>query len=233
MESLPEAWERGLAIVAHPDDLEYGTASAVARWTQQGKQVSYLLVTSGEAGIDSLDPVEAKPLREEEERRGAGIVGVTHVEFLGHADGFVEYGLGLRRDIARAIRHLRPEIVVTMNFELTWGADGGVNHADHRATGLAVLDACRDAANRWMFPEDGEPWQGTQAVYVAGMGPPTHFVDVTDTIGAGVESLRAHDAYLRGLGSGFDPESFLRGSARAGGQTAGCEMAVGFRRLSV
>jgi LmbE family N-acetylglucosaminyl deacetylase len=229
MEAVEEEWGRAVAIVAHPDDLEYGAASAVARWTSQGKEVSYVLATKGEAGIDGLAPAEAAPLREEEQRRSAARVGVHHVEFLGHPDGSIEPGLALRRDIAGALRRLRPEVVVTMNFELTWGEGGSVNHADHRAVGMATLDACRDAANRWMFGELGDPWQGIKAVYVAGTSAPTHFVDVTATIDAGVASLREHKAYIDGLGTDFDPDEFLRNISGYGGMAAGCEYAVLFQ----
>jgi LmbE family N-acetylglucosaminyl deacetylase len=233
MEPVPEDWRRAVAVAAHPDDLEYGAASAFARWTAQGKEVAYVVATSGEAGIDGIAPDRAGPLREAEELEGAAIVGVTHVEFLGHKDGAVEYGLPLRRDLAGALRRLRPDIVVTMNFELTWGSTGNVNHADHRAVGLAVLDACRDAANRWMIPEAGEPWKATQGVYVAAMQPATHYVDVTATMDRAVESLRAHRAYLEGLGGDFDPDAFLRGFAHHTGEAAGCELAVSFRHFSV
>src|SRR3954471_19877616 len=108
---LPEDWERCLCVAAHPDDIEYGSASAVARWPAQGKTVTYLLATSGEAGIDGMHPDQATPLRQEEERAGAREVGVEVVEFLDHPDGVVEYGPALRKDIARAIRRHRPEIV--------------------------------------------------------------------------------------------------------------------------
>ena len=226
MQAVDEDWERAVAIVAHPDDLEYGAASAVARWTAQGKDVSYVLVTRGEAGIDAMTPDRAAPLREEEQRRSAARVGVSHVEFLGHADGSVEPGMALRRDLAGALRRLRPEVVMTMNFELTWGDGGSVNHADHRAVGLSTLDACRDASNRWMFAELGDPWQGIKVVYVAGTSAPTHFVDVTATIDAGVASLREHQAYIDGLGSDFDADDFLRTIAGYGGMAAGCEYAV-------
>ncbi len=226
MQAVDEDWERAVAIVAHPDDLEYGAASAVARWTGQGKEVSYVLVTKGEAGIDGMAPEQAGPLREEEQRRSAARVGVTHVEFLGHPDGSVEPGLALRHDLAGALRRLRPDVVVTMNFELTWGEGGSVNHADHRAVGLTTLDACRDAANRWMFTDQGDPWQGIKVVYVAGTSAPTHFVDVTATIDAGVASLREHKAYIDGLGTDFDPDEFLRNIAGYGGMAAGCAYAV-------
>src|SRR5882757_7066181 len=95
LQPVPEDWSAALAAVAHPDDLEYGSAAAIARWTSQGKRVAYCLATSGEAGIDSVAPEQAGPLREEEQRASAAIVGVHSVEFLGHPDGMIEYGLRL------------------------------------------------------------------------------------------------------------------------------------------
>ena len=158
---------------------------------------------------------------------------MSHVEFLGHPDGAVEYGVALRRDLAAAFRRLRPDVVITMNFDLSWGDGGGFNHADHRAVGLAALDACRDAANRWLFPELGEPWQGIGAAYVAASNPPTHYVDVGDTLAKGVASLQEHRAYIEGLGNDFDPEEFLTNMAGFGGMAAGCDFAVLFRRFDV
>jgi len=233
MEPMPEEWHRAVAVVAHPDDLEYGAASAVARWTSQGKQVAYLLATRGEAGIDGMDPSVAGPLREEEERRSAAIVGAGPVDFLDYADGLIESNLGLRRGLAGAFRRLRPDIVITMNFGLTWGDGGSVNHSDHRAVGSTVLDACRDAANRWIFTDAGEAWAGIKFVYVAGANEPTHFVDVGETIELGISSLRAHQAYIDGLGRTFDPDDFLRSMAGYAGMLSGCEYAVTFQRFGV
>ena len=230
MQPMPEDWDRAVAVVAHPDDLEYGVAAAVARWTRQGRHVSYVLATSGEAGIEGMAPAEAGPLREDEERRSAAVVGVSDVEFLGLADGLVEYGLPLRRAIATALRRQRPDVVLTMSFALTWGEAGPVNHSDHRAVGLATLDACRDAANSWVFGDAGAPWHGIRAIYVAGTEEPTHFVDVTGTIEAGVASLREHKVYLAGLGRELDPDEFLRNMAGFTGLAAGCEYAVGLHR---
>lgn len=230
MKPMAEDWNSAVAVVAHPDDLEYGAAAAVARWTGQGKRVSYVLVTSGEAGIADRDPAEVGPLREEEERRSAAVVGVSAVQFLGHPDGMIEYGLTLRRDLARAFRELQPEVVITMSFDLTWAEDGPVNHADHRAVGLAVLDACRDAANEWVFRDVKLPRSHIKDAYVIGTSEPSHFVDVTDTIDAGIASLREHQAYLDGLGGDFDPDEFLRKMAGYIGMGAGCDYAVGLRR---
>lgn len=233
---LPENWESALAIVAHPDDLEYGAASAVARWTAQGKRVGYCLATSGEAGIDATRPEEAGPLREAEERASAAIVGVDAVEFLGFPDGILEYGLPLRRSFAAAIRRHRPDIVLSLNLRDTFGP-GALNQADHIATGRAVLDAVRDAANRWVFPElleDGlAQWPGVRAVLFAGSPEPTHGVDVTETLRLGVDSLRAHTAYLAGLGDGStDPEKFLTAMAEPAGERLGVRYGVSFEVLT-
>jgi LmbE family N-acetylglucosaminyl deacetylase len=233
LQPIPEDWRRAVAVVAHPDDLEYGCASAIARWTGQGRQIAYVIASSGEAGIEGRSPEEVGPLREAEERASAAAVGVREVEFLGLRDGLIEPGLELRRRLAGAFRRLQPEVVLTMNFELTLGDGGAVNHADHRAVGLAVLDACRDAANSWVFPELGPRWAEPSAVYVAGADLPTHFVDIEETLESGIASLREHRQYLDGLGREFDPASFLRRLAEFSGAAAGCPLAVLFRRYGV
>jgi LmbE family N-acetylglucosaminyl deacetylase len=232
---FPEDWQRALAIVAHPDDLEYGAASAIAGWTAAGKEVVYALVTSGEAGIDRMHPEQAGPLREAEERAGAREVGVDDVEFLGHADGVLEYGLALRRDIARAIRRHRPDLVITGNQHPTWPG-GGLNMADHRVVGQAVIDGVRDAANRWVFTdlldEGLEPWPGARRIALNASPLATHAVDVTATIERGVASLRAHAAYIAELGDvDFDPDAFLRGAATHAGERFGGRLPVSFELI--
>jgi LmbE family N-acetylglucosaminyl deacetylase len=240
LELMPEDWKRMLAIVAHPDDLEYGAASAVAGWTATGRDVGYVIVTDGEAGIDAMAPADAGPLRRREQLSSARIVGVDDVTFLGHRDGVVEPGLDLRRDLARQIRRFRPDALLTATFEVTYSLPGQgpiVNQADHRAVGVAALDAARDAANRWIFPElldEGfEPWQGTAHVYVMGSNRPTHAVDITSTIGKGIESLAAHRAYLGGLGRDFDPAEFLRTVTSEPGRALGVDHAVAFGRVQL
>ena len=232
---LDEGWERALCVVAHPDDLEFGAAAAVARWTGQGKTVVYCMVTSGEAGIDAMPPEECRRVREEEQRRSAEVVGVDEVEFLGLPDGVLEYGVPLRAAIAASVRRHRPEVVVTGNFRDTWGGRN-LNQADHIAVGRAVLDAVRDAGNRWVFADQLgdragglEPWGGVREVWAFGSPQATHAVDTTDTFDAGVASLEAHRAYIDGLGwEHFDPREFLEGGARATGQRLGVAFAAGF-----
>jgi LmbE family N-acetylglucosaminyl deacetylase len=233
LEPLTEDWQRGLAIVAHPDDLEFGAAAAIARWTDQGKDLAYVLATSGEAGIDAMPPEQSRPVREREQRASAALVGVDTVEFLGMPDGVLEYGLPLRREIARAVRRHRPEIVITGNFHDTWDGGTALNQADHIATGRAVLDGVRDAGNRWVFTdllEEGlQPWNGAKQIWAANSPRSRHGVDVTASFARGVASLRAHEEYLRGLGSGtFDPEEFLESICRQTGARLGCRYAVAF-----
>jgi LmbE family N-acetylglucosaminyl deacetylase len=230
--ALREDWESALCVAAHPDDLEYGAASAVARWTAQGKQVTYLLATRGEAGIDKMDPREAAAIREEEERQGAREVGVDVVEFLDHPDGVVEYGLPLRRDIARVIRQRRPDVVFTGAFTERM-VGGFLNQADHRAVGLATLDAVRDAGNRWVFPELAEeglkPWSGVRYVCFGGAAEPNCGVDVTGYVDRGIASLSAHRAYFQGLGDGStDPAQIVTWIAANGGARMGVQSAVLF-----
>jgi LmbE family N-acetylglucosaminyl deacetylase len=231
---VPEDFDRALAVVAHPDDLEYGGAAAIARWTDQGRAVTYLLATRGEAGIDTLPPAECRPLREAEQRAAAVEVGVDVVEFLDHPDGLITYGLPLRRDIAAAIRRHRPEMLVTTNHREQWPG-GGLNMADHKAVGEAAIDAVRDAANRWLFPELGEPWSGVRRVAVMSSPLSTHAVDTTAVFDRGVASLAAHRAYLAALGGAMaDPETFLRGIAEGVAERLpGAQMATAFELIEL
>ncbi|GHH51922.1 GlcNAc-PI de-N-acetylase [Lentzea cavernae] len=231
---MPEDWSSALVVVAHPDDMEYGGAGAIARWTAQGKNITYLLACRGENGIDSMEPDTCAPLRVEEQIASCAAVGVTVVEFLDHPDGTIEYGIPLRRDIAAAIRRHRPEFVITGNYRETWPG-GGLNMADHIAVGRATVDAVRDAGNRWIFPELGlEKWEGVKYVAAASSPLSTHAVDITDSFDASVASLRAHKAYLEALsGDMADPEPFLRSMAETTGQRFGGVLATSFELLAL
>ncbi len=223
LKPMPEDWKRALAVVAHPDDLEYGCSAAIASWTDGGREVAYVLATRGEAGIDTLEPEKCGPLREQEQRAGAAVVGVTEVEFLDHKDGVVEYGTALRRDIAAAIRRHRPELVITLNHRDTWGGVAW-NTPDHVAVGRATLDAAADAGNRWIFPELAdqglEPWNGVRWVAVAGSASPTHAVDATPGLERAVRSLLEHRTYIEVL-TDEDPETYVRGFLTGYAQTMG------------
>lgn len=235
---MPTDWERCLAIVPHPDDMEYGASAAVAAWTDAGKSVAYLLVTRGEAGIDDMDPEIVAPLRADEQRAACDSVGVDTLEFLDYPDGILEYGLPLRRDLAAAIRQHRPELVVTVNHRETYPG-GGINMADHRVTGQAVIDAVRDAGNRWVFTDlldQGlDPWAGVRWVALSGSPKQTHAVDITATLDRGVASFAAHQRYLEALGDNMmaDPDTFLRTMAEQTAASFGGRLATSFELMTM
>lgn len=226
-----DAFARVLCVVAHPDDVEYGTSAAVAAWTSRGVDVGYLLLTRGEAGIDASRPERTATLRVGEQVAASAAVGVSEVEFLDHPDGVLVYSLELRRDIARAIRRHRPEAVVVGSWEVEFAA--GLNQADHRVAGLAAVDAVRDAGNRWVFPElldEGlEPWS-PRWLLVAGDERPTHGVDVTGTpLEDGIASLEAHGEYLTGIPGHPPPRAMITGVTAVHGRRMGVAHAVLFR----
>jgi LmbE family N-acetylglucosaminyl deacetylase len=232
--ALPdESFQRVLCVVAHPDDMEYGTSAAVARWTARGIEVGYLLLTRGEAGMPN-PPEETARLRVAEQRAACAVVGVEHLTVLEHPDGVLVYGLDLRRDICREIRRFQPDVVLGTGYEIEMPY--GFDQADHRAAGLATLDAVRDAGNRWVFREqvDGEGlephsvrWYITPGL--AGSGA-THGVEVTgEPLRRGIASLEAHAAYLAALPDHPDPQAFIPMFAAMSGKAMGVEHAVLFR----
>ena len=227
----PSAFERVLCVVAHPDDVEYGTSSAVAAWTSSGIAVSYLLLTRGEAGMDASRPEDTAVLRTREQILASEAVGVTDVRFLEHPDGILEYSLDLRRDVARSIRALRPDAVVVGSWDVEFVA--GLNQADHRVAGLVTVDAIRDAGNRWVFPElldEGlQPWS-PRWLLVGGHDRPTHGVDVTgESLERGIAALEAHGGYLAGLAGHPIPRQMLSAITALQGREMGVEHAVLFR----
>lgn len=224
MELLEHTPERVLAIVAHPDDIEYGAAAAVAVWTAAGCDCRYLLATRGEAGIDGMQPPEAARVREEEQRASAAVVGVDVVDFLDYPDGTIEYGLALRKDLAEAIRRHKPDTVLLFNHRESWGP-GARNSADHRSVGAAALDAVADAGNRWIFP--GSEPHAAKTVLVAGSPEATHALDVSAGVDRAIQSLSKHEAYLKGLGDHpmSDPQ-FLRGFLETAGVKVGVPAAL-------
>ncbi|MGA8986999.1 PIG-L deacetylase family protein [Aeromicrobium sp.] len=237
LEPVDETWERALVVVAHPDDIEFGAAAAIARWTDQGKTIVYCMVTSGEAGIDSIQPADCREIRIGEQIASGRIVGVEQVDFLGLPDGTLEYGVPLRRAITGAVREHQPDIIITNNFRENWGGSMP-NQPDHMAVGRAALNSAGDAGNRWIYPEqlaNGlEQWGGVKQVWAAGSPDSQHGVDTTDTFDRGVESLRAHQAYIDGLGwEDFDPAEFLAGMSRPTGTRLGVTHAAAFEVFSL
>ena len=191
---------RVLAITAHPDDIDFGAAGTIATWTEAGIEVSYCIVTDGDAGgFDLAFPrSEMAALRRAEQTAAAKCVGVHDVRFLGYPDGQVEATLDLRRDLARVIRQVRPDRVVASSPERDYQRIGR-SHPDHRAVGSATLDAVYpDARNPFAFPallaEEGlEAWT-VPSVWIMGTASPDHYVDVTATFARKIAALRSHES---------------------------------------
>jgi LmbE family N-acetylglucosaminyl deacetylase len=226
-----ETFRRVLCVAAHPDDIEYGSSAAVARWTAAGAEVRYLMLSHGEAGMDSTPPAETSRIRTAEQIAAGAAVGVTDVTFLDHPDGVMVESPALRRDISRVIRRFRPDVVLTGTWEVEFVA--GLNQADHRVAGIATLDAVRDAGNRWVFPElldeDLPPWAVTWFL-VAGHTRPNYAVDVTGAaLEAGIASLEAHGEYLGDLPGHPTARQMLSMIAGMQGRAAGVESATLFR----
>jgi LmbE family N-acetylglucosaminyl deacetylase len=231
--------ERILVVVAHPDDVDFGAAGSIARWTDAGIEVAYCIVTDGEAGgrHDGIEPLELGELRRVEQTAAAKTVGVTDLTFLGYPDGRLLSSLDLRRDITRVIRRARPQRVLCPSPERDYQRIFA-SHPDHLACGDAALSAVYpDARNRFAYPElldEGcEPWE-VEEVYLMAAAEPTVFVDITDTVARKIAALRSHasqmadpddlDARIRSWGAsvaeraGWPPgrigEGFLRVGTR-------------------
>lgn len=205
---FPEDWSTALVLVAHPDDPEYGMAAAVARWTSQGRTVAYGLATSGEEGIAGMSPGTAGPVREEEQRRSAAVVGVDEVRFWGYPDSKVRNTPELRESVRKSITRYRPDIVLTLWGGPDWG-NGVVNQVDHIEFTRAVAEAAADTGVR-LYQTCPDP---------------TLIVDVTGFTERAVESLAEHRQYL----SVLDPDTPVIEQARAQVDTA-CPPRGGFRR---
>jgi LmbE family N-acetylglucosaminyl deacetylase len=229
---LPDnAFRSVLCVVAHPDDVEYGTSAAVAAWTAGGVEVSYLLLTRGEAGMENTAPEVTAEVRVAEQIAGSEAVGVTDVEFLDYPDGVLEYGLALRRDIARAIRRRRPDALLIGSYDVEFVA--GLNQADHRVAGLSAIDAMRDAGNRWVFPElaeEGLEPHSVRWLLVSGDPRPTHGVDVTgEPLERGIAALEAHAKYLAAIPGHPAPGDMVPAITAFQGRALGVAHAVLFR----
>ena len=226
--------ESALAIAAHPDDLEFGFAGTAARWAKAGARICYVLCTSGDVGIadPGMTREKAAGIREAEARAAADIVGVKEVVFLKEPDGLLEATLQLRKKLVREIRRFKPEVVICSDPTVLW-EDNYINHPDHRAAGLAAVDAVFPAAGQPNLFEDLEE-EGLKAhkvrkVYVSGFGHGETFVDITETMDLKVAALGAHVSQMKDWEYG----KFLR--EWSGKSAAGKEMeyAEGFRVITL
>jgi LmbE family N-acetylglucosaminyl deacetylase len=229
--------KRALGIAAHPDDLDFGAAGTMARWASEGVEVYYLIITDGSKGSSDrhIKAEDLIKIRQEEQKAAAKILGVKEVLFLNYEDGCLSCNLDVKRDVVRAIRKLRPDIVVTMDPTMTYVADRGfINHPDHRAAGQAALDAVFPLARDYLsFPEllaEGLEPHKTESVLLINLEKSNHVEDISKTIQKKMDALGAHKSQMQDLAA---TQKMMKEIAAETGARAGVSYAESFVRIDV
>ena len=237
-QDAPHAWrpDRFMVIVAHPDDADFGPAGTAATWIDAGSIGWLVCCTSGDAGGEDAeqDPLALAAIREAEQRAAAGVIGYAGVSFLHQPDGALANDLALRELLVREIRAFRPDAIVTNDPETIFRADRGINHADHRAAGLAAVDAVFPASrNPMSFPDlarEGLLPHRVRRLYLTGSNQPTVRVDVGDRIERKLEALRQHVSQRAGEAAS---QANVRSRAEREGAAIGAAAAEAFRLVVV
>jgi LmbE family N-acetylglucosaminyl deacetylase len=227
--------KRGMVVVAHPDDAEFGTAGTVAKWVAEGVEMTYVLCTDGSKGSSdpAMTPEELVRIRRQEQLAAAAVLGVAHVEFLDYPDGYLQHTLELRRDIARMIRKHRPDRIISMSPYRSFQINAYINHPDHLATGDATLAAIYPTArDRMTFPEllaEGLEPHAVREVYVVGTESPDCWIDISDTIETKLAALFEHKSQVQ------DPEveKWMRERALEVGKDHGMRYAEAYKMFQL
>jgi LmbE family N-acetylglucosaminyl deacetylase len=227
---LPDDFQDILFVQAHPDDADFGAAGTVALWAREGRRVHYLLCTSGDKGSDdpAARPADLARLRETEQREAARRLGVASTRFLGRHDGELEVSLAFRVELTAVIRRLRPQLVLTFDpwrpYQL---------HPDHRAVGFTTLDAIIAARDPLYYAEqqrDGLAAHRVREAWLFSTDSADVWIDITPTIDAKLEALRAHASQTRNWPR---TEERVRARAQEAGARYGIAYAELFKRLEL
>lgn len=227
--------ESAMAIVAHPDDIEFSCAGTLARWARAGSRISYVLCTSGDVGINKsgVSRSEAAKIREGEQKAAADIVGASEVIFLREPDGLLQATLELRKKLVKEIRRFRPEVVVCGDPTIVWAGNDYINHPDHRAAATVALDATFPAAGQptlfMDLEEQGIAPHKPRKVYVTSWRGADFFVNIDETIDVKIEALRAHKSQMED----WDPEERIKDWASERGRGKEMPYAEGFRVVTL
>ena len=225
-----------MVIAAHPDDADFGPAATAAAWIDAGSTGWLVCCTSGDAGGEDpeIDPTELAGIREAEQQAAAAVVGYAGVTFLHQPDGALDNDLALREQLVREIRVFRPDAVLATDPEVLFYRDGGVNHADHRAAGMAAVDAVYPAArNPMAFPwlaKEGLAAHIVSRLYLFWPNKPNVRVDVGSTIERKIGALREHASQIK------HPERLearIREWAAETGHPIGAKAAEAFRLVVI
>jgi LmbE family N-acetylglucosaminyl deacetylase len=225
---------RVLVVAAHPDDPEFLAGGTVARLAKEGREITYVIVTNGNKGSGDrkITSDQLIPIREDEQRRAARVLGVGHVEFLGYEDGELEDARALRRDVTHQIRRCRPDLIMTLSPYRTYNNFPGW-HRDHRVTGRVVLDCVYPLARDHLaFPElpsEYEP-HTVREVHLIQWEHPQLVVDITDDMDLKLEAIRCHASQV---GDFKAVEVRMRNRAAILGKEKGYSYAEGFDQIVV
>jgi len=228
--------QKAMAIVAHPDDIEFSCAGTTARWIKEGSEISYVILTSGDAGIDDpeISRQDAIKIREQEARNAAEITGAKEIIFIGEPDGLLEPTMAIRKRLVREIRRFKPEVVICGDPTVVLASDSYINHPDHRAAATAAIDAVFPAAGQPSLFTDIEKEFGYTAhkprkVYVNTWEGADTFINIETTIDNKIEALKAHVSQMKG----WDPEPMIREWAKETGKGKEMEYAEGFKVITL
>ena len=231
-----EPFRRGMVIMAHPDDAEWGCSGTVAKWCAEGWEVIYVLCTDGSKGSSDPEMTSEKlvKIREKEQRDAGKVLGLKDVVFLGYPDSYLEPTLELRRDIAREIRRYKPDVVIVGSPSRGLGSSSYLDHPDHSAAGEAALSAIFPSArDRLTFPElleEGLEPHKVREIWVSGGGEGSdQYVDVEAYIDTAVKALKAHKTQVDQENAG----DWFRQGRISTGKRVGMAYAEGFKRISL
>ena len=229
-----EPYQRGMVIVAHADDAEYGCAGTVAKWCSEGMEVVYVICTDGSKGSSDAEmtPGRLVEIRREEQLAAGRVLGLKEVVFLGYEDSMLQPTLELRRDMVRQIRRHRPDILICPSPVRTLDGNGYIGHPDHIAAGEAAMSAVFPAArDRLTFPElleEGLEPHKVRELLVGNNQEPDKWIDVSGTIDAAVEALKQH---VSQVGDGNDQDGWMREWRRKAGIHHGMAYAEAFKHF--
>ncbi len=227
--------ESAMAIVAHPDDIEFSCAGTLARWARAGCRISYVLCTSGDAGIadEGISRARAAEIREAEQTAAAQVIGAAEVIFLREPDGLLQPSLELRKKLVREIRRFRPEVVICGDPTVVFASSAYINHPDHRAAATAALDAVFPAAGQpHVFADlaaEGLKPHKVRKVYISAWDGGDTFVNIEETIDLKIEALKQHKSQM----NGWDPAEMIKSWAAESGKGKEMAYAESFRVITL
>lgn len=221
-------------VVAHPDDACFTAGGSIAKWTNEGAKVYFLILTNGNKGSDDYKMTSEKliKIRRSEQEAAAKVLGVRQVFFLNYNDCELEPTMAVKRDVVKIIRQVKPDTVITFDPQNRYSPDRGfINHPDHIAAGEATLAAVYPAArDRLTFPNLGGKPHKVGQVLLVNFEETNFFVDITATFEKKLQALKCHPSQI---GNFVEVKKMVTDWARVAGKKAKVKYAEGFKRILI